>query len=351
MPKVSICIPQYNRCESLRVVLGDILSQTFQDFELIIVDDVSTDQTIEVVSGFNDSRIKYFRNDHNLGLYPNFNRCLELAHGEYVAIYHNHDRYDPTIVQKSVEILDCYPEIGFIHTGTVTKRQYSENDHFFVREWDFQEQGRKFAGRMLFRWDSLIHQPTVMARRSMFEQVGVFDDEYYDSSADSALWIKMCLIADIGYIAQPLMRITPRIEEDRYGKFNWLSIRGMARVHQLGLNLLFPEENLVKRFLRFRLRLHTDSYYVFVLLQWLGKSRMDYVEKGKEIIQEDCSDLTNMIVKKVLIYSTFLIPILRFARWITRNYINIKEKIESRNGKYIFSRYESPNGNSPQNLK
>jgi glycosyltransferase involved in cell wall biosynthesis len=104
LSKVSICIPQYNRCDALRLVLDDLLSQTFKDFTLIVVDDASRENTDQVIHEYKDPRIRYFKNIRNVGLFPNFNQCIQLAEGEYVAIYHNHDRYANDIVEKSVRL-------------------------------------------------------------------------------------------------------------------------------------------------------------------------------------------------------------------------------------------------------
>ncbi len=337
MAKVSICIPQYNRCDSLRIVLGDILSQTYKDFELIIVDDASTDETVKVISEFRDPRIKYFCNDHNLGLYSNFNRCLELAQGEYVAIYHNHDRYAPTIVERSVDLLDRFPQTVLVHTGTMTKRDYSSGVRYFVRNWQAIEDGRRFAKKMLFRWDSLIHQPTVMARRTIYEKVGTFDDHYYDSSADTALWMKMCVLGDVGYVPLPLMTITPRIAEDRYGEFSWLAIRGMTRVHQLALELLFPDDNLEKRIVKLISKSQADAYYFRFSLQWLAKGRMDFINAGKNIIEEECSCFTHRLISTTVACSKFLRPLLLLGGWLVRDFIYLNDRFESQNGLKILN--------------
>ena len=85
-PKVTVCLPTYNSGEFLRYAIDSILEQTFTDFELIISDDCSTDNTPEIIRSYleKDSRIQYLQNSHNLGLFPNWNRCLESASGEYI---------------------------------------------------------------------------------------------------------------------------------------------------------------------------------------------------------------------------------------------------------------------------
>ncbi|MCU0240924.1 MAG: glycosyltransferase, partial [Vicinamibacteria bacterium] len=117
MPKISICVPTYNRANALRYVLEDLLGQTRRDFELIVSDDASTDDTRAAVAALHDHRLRYFCNDAHLGLYPNFNLCLARARGEYVAIYHDHDAYLPTIVERSAALLDRHSRLSFVHTA------------------------------------------------------------------------------------------------------------------------------------------------------------------------------------------------------------------------------------------
>ena len=86
MPKVSICIPTYNGERYIEKTLNSVLLQTYDDFEVIIVDDQSSDNTWEILTQYaaQDGRIHLFKNEHNLGLVGNWNRCIELAQGEWI---------------------------------------------------------------------------------------------------------------------------------------------------------------------------------------------------------------------------------------------------------------------------
>lgn len=77
MVKVSICIPQFNRCDQLRLVIQDMLNQTYPEFESLIVDDASADLTFDGIVEFSDHPIRYVHHEQNLVLFPNFNRYLE----------------------------------------------------------------------------------------------------------------------------------------------------------------------------------------------------------------------------------------------------------------------------------
>ncbi|MGH7488544.1 MAG: glycosyltransferase family 2 protein, partial [bacterium] len=85
-PTISVCIPTYNGAAYLARCLDSVLAQTFSDFEVVIVDDRSTDESVAIARGYaeRDSRVQVFRNDVNLGLVGNWNRCVELSRGQWL---------------------------------------------------------------------------------------------------------------------------------------------------------------------------------------------------------------------------------------------------------------------------
>ncbi len=111
--RVSIGLPVFNAQKYLSQALDSILAQTFTDFELIISDNASTDRTAEICRAYaaKDARIRYFRNERNLGAAPNFNRVFYLATGEYFKWAPYDDRIAPEFLQKCVDVLDQHPDV------------------------------------------------------------------------------------------------------------------------------------------------------------------------------------------------------------------------------------------------
>lgn len=110
MLKVSVLIPTYNTKEEwLRESIQSILEQTFQDFELIILDDGSDNSPETIIKSFNDNRIKFYQNEENLGIGKTRNKLLELAAGEYIAFQDSDDVSLPTRLEKQVRFLDENP--------------------------------------------------------------------------------------------------------------------------------------------------------------------------------------------------------------------------------------------------
>jgi len=110
-PKVTVFIPVHNREDYICVAVNSILAQTFRDFELVVVDDGSTDRTAEVLAGYSDPRLRVARNPRNLGIPATRNRGLELARGEYIALLDSDDHAYPERLGRQVGYLDDNPEI------------------------------------------------------------------------------------------------------------------------------------------------------------------------------------------------------------------------------------------------
>jgi glycosyltransferase involved in cell wall biosynthesis len=105
-PLISVCIPCYNGAEFIGRTLESVLAQTFTDFELILTDDNSTDETVSIINGFSDPRIRLIRNEHNLGLGLNWKRVLSQAVGKYVKLLCEDDLLHPECLARQVGVLE-----------------------------------------------------------------------------------------------------------------------------------------------------------------------------------------------------------------------------------------------------
>ncbi len=121
IPTVSIGLPVYNGGNYLKNVLYSILSQTLKDFELIVSDNASTDDTREICLSYaeTDSRIRYHRNEKNLGAAWNFNQVFHLARGKYFQWACHDDVWTPTLLERYVEVLDRMPHVVLCYSKTI----------------------------------------------------------------------------------------------------------------------------------------------------------------------------------------------------------------------------------------
>ena len=140
MPHISIAIPTFNRGHLIGATIESVLQQEFQDFDLLVVDDASIDNTLEVVREYcqGDSRVRLVINPRNLGLVRNWNRCLDLSGGPLVQLLQSDDLVDANYLRLVSQTFDLYPELGFvaascryiddaseiIHPGTPRAPQY-----------------------------------------------------------------------------------------------------------------------------------------------------------------------------------------------------------------------------------
>ena len=139
-PKVSVILTSYNHEKFLRESIDGVLNQTFKDYELIICDDASTDHSWDIICSYDDSRIISYRNNINI-VRGNLNNMIEqVAHGEYIAIHHSDDAWEPTKLEKQVHFLDTHPTIGAVFTNAhlIGENGDSLNDssHFLYNIFD-----------------------------------------------------------------------------------------------------------------------------------------------------------------------------------------------------------------------
>lgn len=208
-PQVSVSIPVYNGAAYIAEAIQSVLDQTYKDFEIIVCDNCSTDNTEEVVRGFDDPRVRYVRNQKNLGMVGNANRCLEVATGEYVNILHHDDVMLPENLELKVGILDRYPKVGLVHSD-VAFLDSSGND---LDQTKFDAQRDYVAdGRSVFR-SYVLNMPVgasifigaVLARRECYLKLGAFHPAL-PNTGDNEMWMRIALHYDIACIGRRLVK-------------------------------------------------------------------------------------------------------------------------------------------------
>ncbi|MDD5543494.1 MAG: glycosyltransferase [Acidobacteriia bacterium] len=208
MAKVSVAIPTYNGEAFLSEAIQSVLSQDYRDFELLLVDDRSGDKTLDIIKSFSDSRIRFTRNEDHLGLPGNWNRCVQLAQGEYLCIFHQDDVMLPENLSKKVACLMADPELGFVHSGAgllVDSSAPAAPVDWIEKSFeDFQSDGYEYFLKLLFH-GNIVCAPTVVARRKLLLELGGFDEELSFTS-DYEMWMKVCVKHPVAFISSPLVR-------------------------------------------------------------------------------------------------------------------------------------------------
>lgn len=199
-PRVSVLIPSYNHARFLPATLQSVFDQTYTDYEIVVVDDGSTDGSVELLRSYGD-RIRLFT-QQNRGTYPTLNRCVAESRGEYLAILNSDDLWAPTKLEKQVAFLDAHPQVGLVHTGghfiDAGGRILSTNPLGFP--WPRTPTGNIIE--LLVRYNRIVPSSAVL-RRECFERVGGFREDLY-GLGDWEMWLRVALEYDIGYIDEPL---------------------------------------------------------------------------------------------------------------------------------------------------
>ncbi len=201
-PKVSVIIPTYNRASLLPRAIKSVLNQTFKDFELIIVDDCSTDNTEEVVEEFQkkDKRIKYLRLKKNSGApaHPR-NVGIKNSQGKYIAFLDNDDEWLPEKLEKQLNLFEKTnnPKLGFVGGNVLI---VEENR---IKEYKVPKCGDNFQN---FLSNCLIKSTSsVMIRKIVLEDVNLFD-ESLESTDDWEMWIRISQKYDFDFVSEPIFK-------------------------------------------------------------------------------------------------------------------------------------------------
>lgn len=200
MPKVSVILPTYNRAHLLGRAIRSVLDQTYQDFELIVIDDGSTDNTNEVVKSFNEPRIRYIRQELNRGPTVARNIGINAAKGKYIAFQDSDDEWLPEKLKKQMSIFEISPErIGVVYTGFYSikcgRKKYIPDKKVKIFEGDiYQELLKK----------NFVGTPAAIVRKSCFERVGMFN-ENLPCLEDWELFIRISKYYNFRFIDEPLL--------------------------------------------------------------------------------------------------------------------------------------------------
>ncbi len=188
-PKISVIMPTYNRCEMLKESLHSILTQTYKDFELIIIDDCSSDETQKYLTeqAKKDSRIIYIRNEKNMHYNYGLRLGCKIARGEYIARMDDDDISVPERFEKQVEFLDKNPDIVVVG-GNI---EIFGSDNTPVKNW-VRSFKPEFLALDAFYKCPICH-PTVMMRKSFLEKNNVWYKEKNVYAEDCSLWVDIIL--------------------------------------------------------------------------------------------------------------------------------------------------------------
>lgn len=200
-PKVSVILPVYNCEKYLQYAIESILEQTFKDFEFIIINDGSTDQSREIIESYQklDSRIKVI-NQKNQGLTKSLNKGISISKGDYIARMDADDISFPQRFEKQVAYLDSHPDVGLVGVWT----EYFSDEVPFIGHSRFVGDSSKILQYLISHGNCFVHS-SVMFRRKIIEKVGAYDKRL-TKSQDYELWLRIATVTKLAFIPEILHR-------------------------------------------------------------------------------------------------------------------------------------------------
>jgi glycosyltransferase involved in cell wall biosynthesis len=241
-PRVTLGMPSYNRAGVVGESIRGVLAQTYQDFEFIIYDDGSKDDSINVIRSFADHRISVVAAENKGPPHP-LVEILKRARGEFLIILHDHDIFSPTLLEKSVKALDEYPSAGFVLQGGAWvgedgKTGYRE----MLLDWPRFNPGPDCLRELLLRperLDSPFHA-CAMIRMSAWKQVGLHYDIVSGWYADVELTFRLLAKHDFVYLREVLFTFREREQGHVLGKRTWQTYATMETIHAAAIERVFP---------------------------------------------------------------------------------------------------------------
>jgi glycosyltransferase involved in cell wall biosynthesis len=308
MPLVSVIIPAYNAMKYLPQTLGTVLNQTFTDFEVLIINDGSSDNIITWGNSITDSRIKLI-SQTNQGVSVARNTGITQAQGEYIAFLDADDMWRPTKLEKQVQYLNNYPSVGLVYNWTeFTDEQGKPTgvkviSHMEGNVWE----------EMLIN-DKISNGSSTMIRRICFDKAGLFDSNL-TILEDRDMWLRIATYYPFGLIKEPLTLYRRHSSNATKNRDN--TLKCMRYFFEKTFQLL-PIEKLYLR--------NRCYGWIFLYLAWCCLEEKNYQE-ARYFRKQAILHYPQLIFKRYCILLTLAIIIMSIfgsngyekLRFITRN--------------------------------
>jgi glycosyltransferase involved in cell wall biosynthesis len=216
LPKISVLIPTYNYAHFLDETIQSVLNQSFRDFELIIVDNHSTDNTEEVIKKYlADPRVSYHKNGKNLGLVGNWNMCLSYPKAEYIKFICADDKIHPEMLDKFYAVMELYPNVSLI---TCDKQLFDGQPWLVELPLRHLQSGKKVIFDTMTS-KSWIGEPTSVMFRKSNLNLGTFRSDY-TLHVDWEMWNRQLTVGDCYIIPEALAYVRAHASQHTRGVSN-----------------------------------------------------------------------------------------------------------------------------------
>ncbi len=273
-PKVSVILTSFNHGKYIRDSIDSILSQTFTEFELIIWDDASSDDSWEIICSYGDPRIRAYRNDETRRYVAN-RAIQEVACGEFIAIHHSDDVWEKDKLARQVTFLEENPEVGAVfcrtHVIDETGELLEDAGHYYATIFDQPNRTRfQWLNFFFYHANALCH-PSILIRKKCYEDCGVYR-RGLGQLPDLEMWIRLCFKYEIHVLPEKLVRFRVRSNEaNASGNRPETQARTATEFHLILENYLQIKsaEEMLAIFPEAETEVHKDGFEPEFILAWL----------------------------------------------------------------------------------
>ncbi|MFW6015696.1 MAG: glycosyltransferase family 2 protein [bacterium] len=233
MCKVSVIIPTHNRVNLLKNAVNSVLNQTYKKFELLIVDDASTDDTINYIKNIKDNRINFIRNEISKGGSGARNVGIKKAKGEYIAFLDDDDEWKKDKLQKQINLFKQDEEVGLVYTGAeIIYTNYK------LKYKNLPSIKGNISEKILIK-NYIGTTSSVIVKREILDETGYFDEEL-PALQDYDLWVRICQLTKIDCIEEPLINY--------YNRDNMTQISDDTNKYKIAIRKMEAKyNNLIKK--------------------------------------------------------------------------------------------------------
>lgn len=236
MPKISVLLTSYNHAGFIRQAIDSVLQQTFTDFELLILDDASTDDSWWIIKSYDDPRIKAIRNTQKGEItFKVIDVISNVATGKYIAVHHSDDLWESQKLEKQVAYLDAHSQVGAVFTdaAAISEDNVLVEGHFYSKIFTQPNRTRHQWLRHFFSDGNALCHPSILIRKKCFEECGFYRTWLWQID-DFDMWIRLLLKYEIHVLPEKLTRFRVRNNEANVsGNYRSARIRNFYERHRV----------------------------------------------------------------------------------------------------------------------
>ncbi|KEO72595.1 glycosyltransferase family 2 protein [Anditalea andensis] len=297
---VTVLMPVYNGAEFLRETIDSILSQTYEVFEFLIINDGSTDDSEEIILSYDDPRIVYLKNESNIGIIDTLNRGLDHSRSKYIIRMDADDLALPHRIAVQVAYMEDNPDVVLSGSGKINFVNGNSTQDMVIKP---------IVGEQLLYFNSIfntsIPHPSAIFRNDIVQKYHLRYDHHFYGAEDKALWLDLAAYGKINNVPEPLIRYRNHANQISYTKLEEGRTSSVAKtfetLNKLGFSL---EENQIKALSLLCYPHNCDDIHMLESAQRLADKLTD---KFREIGMCDAAyveDFFTKRIKRIIVWSS-----------------------------------------------